>query len=396
MKRALGIWTAICLGIVVVTFLAAPGWQTEAEGWSLFSGAEIFVAVASLTVAAWIVGIGVIVGIGAVLRRVSPRAAIVILVLFLAALVLAVGVYVSGDGGETGSSFVAFNTVDGDPDWSPKGRSIAFATNRGSGGVYVVRPDGTAMRSLFRGEASDVDWSPDGKAIAFTGKGGIYVLDVRDGSARLVVRGSAFSLPAWAPNGRELAVVKEESGVYRTYNGRITATSPAVYVVRLDGGELRRLLPWYRGAVGDARPGSIAAVSETEPAWRPTERGSPSRPVTARSSPHMWRVGVASRSTGRNMATSPRGHPTVVSSHTNARAMCVSRTPTAVAMSIGLRRGVATRRGQLTRDSWSSSVTCTEAHSTARARGLSRSWMRTATTSGRSPTGLPHRPKPCR
>jgi Tol biopolymer transport system component len=63
------------------------------------------------------------------------------------------------------------------------------------------------------------------------------------------------------PNGRELAVVKEEPDL-----------STAIYLVRLGESGMRRLLPRHRGAVGDARPGSPAAVSETEPAWSPDGR----------------------------------------------------------------------------------------------------------------------------
>jgi Tol biopolymer transport system component len=39
--------------------------------------------------------------------------------------------------------------------------------------------------------------------------------------------------------------------------------------MRLDGGHPHRLLRRYRGAVGAGRPGSVAAVSESAPAWSP-------------------------------------------------------------------------------------------------------------------------------
>jgi Tol biopolymer transport system component len=172
-------------------------------------------------------------------------------------------------GRDATSDFVSFGTVDADPDWSPSGEAIAFATNRGTGGIYIVRPDGTAMRRIFRGEASDLDWSPDGRFIAFVGHRGIYRLRIRDGKAVLVLKGDGFSLPSWDPNGHALAVVKDEADVFRTYNGPISSTSSAIYLVAVDGGRARRLLPPYRGAVGMARPGSIAARSETEPAWSP-------------------------------------------------------------------------------------------------------------------------------
>lgn len=79
-------------------------------------------------------------------------------------------------GGESDHEPVRFTTVDTDPDWSPDGLLIAFASSRGEGGIYLMRPDGTAMRQLFEGVASNVDWSPDGRRIAFQGDHGIYVI----------------------------------------------------------------------------------------------------------------------------------------------------------------------------------------------------------------------------
>lgn len=156
---------------------------------------------------------------------------------------------------------VSFDTVDADPDWSPGGRLIAFASTRGPGGIYVIDPEGRRMRRLWRGDASDLDWSPDGRMIAFVGSDGVYVLRVEAAHRRRVLRGERFSLPAWAPDGRRLAIVKEEPDL-----------DTAIFTVRPDGRGLRRLLPRHRGAVGDARPGSPGAVSETEPAWSPDGR----------------------------------------------------------------------------------------------------------------------------
>jgi Tol biopolymer transport system component len=173
---------------------------------------------------------------------------------------------------DSAGTFVSFNTVDADPDWSPDGRQIAFTSSRGDGGIYLVRPDGTGMRQVFHGESSDVDWSPDGKEIAFASSRGISILRVSDRTTRLVRRGSDFSLPAWAPNGRKLAVVRDDPGRFKTYDGWINSSSYAIYLVDVDGGDARRLLPRHKGSVGDARPGSIGALEETEPAWSPDGR----------------------------------------------------------------------------------------------------------------------------
>jgi Tol biopolymer transport system component len=163
-----------------------------------------------------------------------------------------------GGGSLSGQEQVSFVTVDTDPDWSPDGRLIAFASSRNTGGIYVIRPDGTGLRRVFRGGASNVDWSPDGRRIAFQDRG-ISMVRFDGGRPTRVLRGTGFSLPAWSPSGDELAVVKDEADL-----------STAIYVVRSDGKKLRRLLQPQLGR-SDPNWTSVAA-SETEPTWSPDGR----------------------------------------------------------------------------------------------------------------------------
>jgi TolB protein len=104
-----------------------------------------------------------------------------------------------------------------EPDWSPDGSSIAFASQRsGSFDLYVMAADGTGTRPLTSTEEEDESsptWSPEGDRIAFARDTDIYVMNADGSGARRISDATAEEAePAWSPDGRWIAYVRREPG----------------------------------------------------------------------------------------------------------------------------------------------------------------------------------------
>jgi Tol biopolymer transport system component len=118
------------------------------------------------------------------------------------------------------------------PDWSPDGKWLAFqrdsslsrqdlqraqvaaadqicrapasarrfgnAARKPTTDVYAVRANGTGMRRIVA-DASQPAWAPDGRELAFVRNSWIYVRDMRTTATRRVARGGS---PAWQPRSR--------------------------------------------------------------------------------------------------------------------------------------------------------------------------------------------------
>jgi Tol biopolymer transport system component len=110
------------------------------------------------------------------------------------------------------------------PAWSPDGRRMLFRdfvvgeSGGAVGNLKVAWPDGSHVRTLFKGEAIDGQralptWSPDGKWIAFNIWRGeshrLYVIRADGSHLRLLVDGT---YPAWSPNGKLIAFERFRRG----------------------------------------------------------------------------------------------------------------------------------------------------------------------------------------
>jgi TolB protein len=146
------------------------------------------------------------------------------------------------------------------PAWSADGTRIAFVRR---GDVFVVGADGRGLARVTRTAAVEEspDWSPDGALVYASNRGGRFALYVQrpGGPARQLTRPARSwqedRSPAWSPDGRFVAFA----------SNRPSAFDQELYLVRRDGGGLRRLT---------FTKGSDAVLADDGmPAWRPDGSG---------------------------------------------------------------------------------------------------------------------------
>jgi dipeptidyl aminopeptidase/acylaminoacyl peptidase len=116
---------------------------------------------------------------------------------------------------------IASTLDDHNPDFSPDGTRIAFASTRsGSEEIWVANADGSAptqMTSMGGPNTSNARWSPDGRTILFnsrrTGSSDLYLLDVATHAMRRLTDDAADEFEArWSRDGKWIYFVSRRSG----------------------------------------------------------------------------------------------------------------------------------------------------------------------------------------
>jgi Tol biopolymer transport system component/DNA-binding winged helix-turn-helix (wHTH) protein len=145
--------------------------------------------------------------------------------------------------------------------WSPDGRFIAYASDRGGNFDLWVHPtSGGEPIQITHSPAQDVepDWSPDGRSIVFRrieGKrGGLMVVSAFGGPERQLA--SFGARPTWSPDGAQVLFLSANVDLASPLQ------APDVYVVDSNGGTPRRILKEFLN-------GMLAVMSV---AWHPDGR----------------------------------------------------------------------------------------------------------------------------
>ena len=147
--------------------------------------------------------------------------------------------------------------LDAFPAWSPDGRTLAYASDRGGRFEIFIR-DLTAGGDRIaltddRQHNLQPAWSPDGSRIAYhsSGRGGIWVVARAGGTPAQISRFG--SRPAWSPDGTEIAFqgapyTEPGAAAFETYG------PSSLWVAKLDGSAPRIATAGWRPEGSHVRP----------------------------------------------------------------------------------------------------------------------------------------------
>ena len=141
------------------------------------------------------------------------------------------------------SAIIASTMLDISPNYSPDGKRIAFASNRGGPTeIWVSDSDGSnpvQLTSLGASDSGTPRWSPDAKWIAFDsrkeGHADVYVVAAEGGTPRRVTNAPAENnVPTWSRDGKWIYFSSDRAGPWQVW--KVPAQGGTEVQVTQEGG----------------------------------------------------------------------------------------------------------------------------------------------------------------
>jgi eukaryotic-like serine/threonine-protein kinase len=141
------------------------------------------------------------------------------------------------------SPLIASTAVDVDPQYSPDGKRIVFASERsGAMEIWVCDSDGSnpvQLTSLGSSATGTPRWSPDGEWIVFDsrkeGHGDIYVVSSQGGASRRLTHAAAENnVPDWSNDGKWVYFSSDRTGSWQIW--KIPSQGGTAVEVTQEGG----------------------------------------------------------------------------------------------------------------------------------------------------------------
>ena len=135
----------------------------------------------------------------------------------------------------------AFDGIETRPTLSPDGKTVAYQKSvAGKTDVHVLRVGGhnpTNLTASLDGDCGEPAFSPDGRFIAFrseSGRGGIFLMEATGESARRIT--DFGHTPAWFPDGKRIAIATETGA-----EPSDVTTMSELWILDRDSGARRRI-----------------------------------------------------------------------------------------------------------------------------------------------------------
>ncbi len=147
------------------------------------------------------------------------------------------------------------DATDADPNWSPDGSKIVFASGRADsdGDIYIMNADGTGQKRLTTSSSNDVtpEFSPNGRKIVFRsnrdGDQEIYTMNIDGtGTQKLTNNAVIDYTPNWSPDGTKIVFAKGSTTSYRDHQ---------IYTMNVNGSGTQKL--------------TTDTLGDIYPAWQP-------------------------------------------------------------------------------------------------------------------------------